>query len=379
MTRAALLAAAALGVLGCDPDSTARADGGAGSTPADLRFLEYVGQGVVTPTFARFADAATGLVTATTVLGAAASDDAALEAARAAWRDAMRVWQEAELLQLGPAGVADVRVGGADLRDEIYSWPSTNRCRIDQELVDGAFAEIAQELVNVRGLDAIEDLLFNRDAASRCPPQVAIVADGRWAAIAAELPQRRADYAAAAAVALKADADALVRAWGGFNASFVDGSAYGGARQGRDEVFAALFYLDLQSKDVKLAVPAGISPDCGADACPGQVESALSAHALANLVANLRAARALIASPGFEKLARDVGAVELADALVAALDGADAALAAVEGPLADAVVSRPAQVRAAYDAVKRLTDLLKTQLVTTLDLTLPSEGDADND
>ena len=105
----------------------------------------------------------------------------------------------------------------------------------------------------------------------------------------------------------------------------------------------------------------------------------MSGNALANIAANLRGARLIIGAPGFERLVRVLGADELADSLVAALDAADAAVAAVEGPLAEAVASRPAQVRAAYDGIKRLTDLLKTQLVTTLNLTLPDEGASDAD
>ena len=164
-------------------------------------------------------------------------------------------------MQIGSLGVASTRTGGAGLRDEIYSWPSTNRCRIDQELVEGNFdvapeeRALGSELVNVRGLDALEDLLFYRGAESRCAPQIEIVADGRWAGIQAELELRRDLYAAHVVARLSVDVTRLIDAWGAFRPSLVDASAYGSQRAARDEVFAALFYLDLQTKDAKLAIP----------------------------------------------------------------------------------------------------------------------------
>ena len=39
----------------------------------------------------------------------------------------------------------------------------------------------------------------------------------------------------------------------------------------------------------------------------------------------------------------------------------------------------PDAVKAAHASVKRLTDLLKSQFVTTLNLSVPQEGAADND
>ena len=37
-------------------------------------------------------------------------------------------------MQLGPAGSSLSAVAGADIRDEIYSWPTINPCRIDAVL-----------------------------------------------------------------------------------------------------------------------------------------------------------------------------------------------------------------------------------------------------
>jgi hypothetical protein len=65
--------------------------------------------------------------------------------------------------------------------------------------------------------------------------------------------------------------------------------------------------------------------------------------------------------------------------LRAARDGADAAIASLDQPLEALVVSDPGRVQAMYDALKRVTDPLKTQFVTTLNLELPEGSEGDND
>ena len=67
-------------------------------------------------------------------------------------------------MQLGPAGDSLKFVGGQDLRDEIYSWPLTNPCMVDQRTARGEYAEATffdDVLVNSTGFDALETLLFS--------------------------------------------------------------------------------------------------------------------------------------------------------------------------------------------------------------------------
>ena len=82
-------------------------------------------------------------------------------AAQAAWLRSMAIWQRAELMQVGPAGAVGRRVGGDDARDRIYSFPLTNPCRVDQELVAERYTnEIKHPSLNVRGMDALESFLW---------------------------------------------------------------------------------------------------------------------------------------------------------------------------------------------------------------------------
>ena len=50
---------------------------------------------------------------------------------RDAWKTAILSWQKIELLQIGPAGISTVRIGGQDLRDQIYSFPLSLPCRVE--------------------------------------------------------------------------------------------------------------------------------------------------------------------------------------------------------------------------------------------------------
>lgn len=406
--RGLLILVAGLAVataISCDDSADGSGAGGAASgaaPPGDgsvtrAQVVQHLGEAVVRPTFAAFVPPARVLSSALSTWSGAPEDTEARDGAREAWRTAMAVWQEAELMQIGPAGADGLTAGGADLRDRIYSWPTTNPCRIDQELVSEAYAAagyIADAQVNVRGLDAIEYLLWTDGVDTACPAQVQIVAQGEWANLAADpaaLAGRRAGMAAALGEDLVAQATALEAAWGddGWLAAVRDpeSSAYGDARTALDAYYAALFYLETAVRDLKLAIPSGASPDCGAEACPEDVESRLSGHSVANIRANLRGVRGIWSGqraggaegPGFAALAGAVGATDLVDTMNAALDDADAAFAGLEGPLDTLIRDEPARVAAAYDALKAFTVPMKTQLATVLALRVPDEGAGDND
>ncbi len=367
------------------------------ASPVDLgrrqAFLRSVGPNVFVPTYAAFAREAAALRSA--LQGWDGQADSA-DAPRAAFTAAMTAWQQAEVLQAGPAGSSLLYVGGADLRDALYSWPTTNPCRVDQALVDQSYAAddyLRTALVNGYGLDALAHLVFGAADRNACPAQAAINADGTWAALdAATLAGRRAAFAQRLAAHVDETAQALVSAWsptgGDFAGQLGEAQGFDGVQAGLDQVAWGLFYLDRQLKDVKIAFPAGIDPSCPTDQCPEAVEFPdAPGLSLAALRANLVGFRALFeghlpGAPeqlGLDDLLADEGATDLVVELRAAMDAADGALAALQGSLAEAVVAQPEAVQALHAATKTLSTLLKTRVVTVLNLTLPQEGAADND
>jgi uncharacterized protein len=315
--------------------------------------------------------------------------------ARRAWLGAVALWQEAEVFRFGPAARSP-EPGSQDLRDQIYAWPLVNRCKIEEQIVDRAYAErgFSSSLVNARGLAAFEYLVFYGGSDNACSQFSTINANSSWTAIEArDLAQRKADYAAAVAEDVLARAGALARAWalepGGFRAELVGAGAgsqvFATEQDALNAVSDALFYIDKELKDYKLGRPLGLS-DCFTATCPEALESRYAQVSTAHLRANLVGFRRLFegcgeggAGIGFDDWLRAVGASELAERMLQALSGAQSAVAALDPPLEQALASDPAKVRVVYDAVKVLTDSLKTEFVTVLNLELPRTAEGDTD
>jgi uncharacterized protein len=75
-----------------------------------------------------------------------------------------------------------------------------------------------------------------------------------------------------------------------------------------------------------------------------------------------------------------VGAQAVADRARAAAAASAQALDAIDEPdLAEALTADKPSVRALYDAIKGVTDVLKTDIVTVLDLEIPKRFEGDND
>lgn len=384
MRRLMLVAVSACGLMSCDDGASM----GPPVAPAGAEaqaFLESLDRDLITPTYASLSASTAALAQSTAAWRDAPADAMARAAAQADWQIAMDAWQRAEVLQIGPASRDGV--GSAGLRDELYSWPQHNPCRVDQEVAKGAmdgpgFSD--GRLVNAYGLDALEYLLFVEDAANQCPPQVPPNSDNAWSQMGPdEVAVRRARYAAAVGAQVHRDAQRLKAGWDAFSTDL--STAWPSGQAALNAVFAALFYLDLMAKDAKIGDVAGITAGCATDACPENVESRWSGRDARNLQANLRAAEAVLfgadapGAVGFTALLDARGAAALTQELRAALDAAIAAVEGLDAPFSELAMTRADDLRAAYTALKAVTDLLKTQFVTTLNLSVPDEGAADND
>jgi predicted lipoprotein len=363
--------------------------------------LRSVADNVIVPNVGAFAQAATELETAVAAWAAEPGDATRRQDARDRWLDASLVWQRSEVLQVGPTGDAGVRTGGQSFRDEIYSWTLTNPCGVDQELVANQFDDpsyLDGRQVNVYGLDALEYLLYAESDANRCAPQAQINRDGRWDDLvrSGRLPERRAGYAAAVAARLRATADAHRSAWEAFRSDFVgagsSGSAYGSAQQAIDELFAALFYVDLQVKDDKLGTPAGLSAKCLQDRCLDIAESEFAdagrGFVRQNLLGFERAFfggdRTDAAATGFDDYLTAAGASDLSQSMVDLLDAALAESETLDPPLRASLAQDRSSdaftgVVELHEAVRQLAALLQSQFVSVLALEIPNEGAGDND
>lgn len=388
-----LAAFAAAPPLGCMPEPAKGGGNGlyddtaVAATAEDV--LAQVGPGVIAPALAEARAAHGALRTALGAWAADPSDPTARAAAQAAFGAALGAWQVVEPMQLGPAGSSLTVAGGEDRRDAIYSWPSVNPCRVDQVTVDGAYEAadfFTANLVNVYGYDALEHLLW-AGPDNVCPGQVAINADGTWDALGpAGVEERRAAYAVAVADGIDAQLGALESAWGAdgaWSAALIGGpgTPYADTQAALNAVFVALFYLETMTKDRKLLQPLG-GKDCGAEACPEDLEALPSGLGAAFIAANLRGFRALFTGGdgvGLDDLLVELGHEDLSAEILTDTDAAIALATAIDTPLVTLLETDRAQVQALHDAVKAVCDDLKGDLATVLSLQVPSEAAGDND
>jgi predicted lipoprotein len=340
-----------------------------------------------------FVGIATALVDATMSHDSSRTPET-LARARAAWESAIDRWQQLELFQFGPAAMSTAP-GGRELRSQIYVWPQFNRCLIEQLMANGAPQEaFGEQFANARGLGALEYVLFYEGEDNACPPGNPLNAGGIWSSLVSrDLPAAKAGYARTAARDVLRNAEALAAAWDPARENFrseLTGAGrgsrvYPAARDALNAVSDALLYVETDVKDMKLAAPLGLS-NCGAPTCPQLVESPFAGRSKVNVRQNLLGMRQLMSGCadgeglGFDDLLVDIGQTSLSAALAQAIDGSIMALEAIEEPSLElALVSDVDSVRALHTAVKSITDLLKTEFITVLDLELPMRLEGDND
>jgi len=334
--------------------------------------------------------AAIALETATAAYAAAPSDTGLRDAARMAWRSFEHVWQRAQVYQVGPLGSSFETAGGLSIRDQIDSWPLLNTCGIDTETEQKSYenpSTFASIAVNRRGVSAMEYLLFGATASHTC----ASTFDGAWSAIG-DLEARRAAYVAAIAVVVHTQATRLRNEWEPSGSNFVanfTGTAgiYSSTNQALNAISDALFYIDLTTKDAKVGIPAGLDAQCASSSCPGSVESRFAGASLAHVRDNLLGFRAVIVGGeignevalGFDDLLIGIGQGSVAAMLVSEIDEAIATIDGTTQTLEWLVVNDAAAAMTIYLELKGVSDLLKTQFVALLDLTVPATAAADND
>ncbi|MCP3101528.1 imelysin family protein [Myxococcus sp. K15C18031901] len=325
-----------------------------------------------------------------------APDAATQAAARAAFHEAMDTWQVMEAIQIGPAAPRSTP-GGQEIRDNIHSFPLYNRCSIEEQLVSKGYEApgFATSLVTRRGFLALEYLLFYEGAETACGANSVIVANGTWAALSAdERAARKRAYAAVVAADVSTRAQTLVDAWAPESGNFVKTLSTAGAgnavfpttQVALNTMSDAIFYVEREGKDQKLARPLALR-DCSSDVCPELLESQFAGRSKKNLRQNLVGFRRVMdgcgpdfSGPGFDDVLTAAGAETVATRMREQVLAADAALVAIEeDDLKQALVQDKASVQQVYNGFKGITDLLKTDFITTLDLEPPAGLEGDND
>lgn len=302
-----------------------------------------------------------------------------LEDTQVAWGKTMQAWQRIELWQLGPLG--SEMQGGLGLRNKIYVWPLFNRCKTDQMTTNQSYTSLESNPdLSVRGLSALEYLLFVEGTDNGCTSTTDINANGAWNDLvtSGRLDEQRRAQIMAIATELETNAEAILNAWRPYAAELREASSsrFTRVHEALNTVTAAMFYIESDTKDMKLAIPLGISERCTSTRCPNLLESLYADASGSNIKNNIEAFLAMV--PGLAQLCEDVGNSDLKSRLLAATQ----TLADIREPWPSFAedLERDAQFyTTVYEALKPLTTLLKTEVITVLDLDLPAKLETDND
>ncbi len=382
--------------------------GGSAVSPACDQFdcqamVNNLAENIMLPTVQSFAVEAAALEGAIGGYCAAletGDETATRDAARAAWSDAMAVWQQVEVMQVGP--LID---NTGTLKDEIYFWstqnpPATRSCLYDQEVVVAETTvgyDIGTRSVTRRGMAALEYLLFEDNLNHSCSGAVSSLADWNTRPDA-EKKAARCGFAELAVARVSDKADELETKWTELNGYLHQvknpgtGGRFSSVQQAVNEMSDALFYLEKKTNDIKLAEPPGIKANNCGDAgtvCPQAVESWFAAETKSHISNNLHAFQKLFLgeapgdtdAPGFSDFIAAQGEQSVADTMEADIEASLTAVDAIPGTV-QAAVADPVDVdtvTSAYNVAKNLTRQLKNQFVAILGLTVPDTAAGDND
>lgn len=319
--------------------------------------------------------------------------DLAKMSAQTQWRATMDVWQQAEVMQLGPLSEDDNL-----LRNKIYSWPTVSTCGVDFDVtffnegtVNGQPYDINLRTVQRKGLDALEYLLFNENLESSCDVNTGPTVWNNFSDTERKIA--RCEFATEVAQDIENNADTLLAEWNtsdGFATQLKEAgssnSIFTTDHEAVNVISDALFYIDSFTKDEKLAIPLGLlANSCGSVACPEEVESLLSEHSLTNIKNNLLAFQKMFNGSenadaiGFNDYLIDVGDTITAEEMQTNITKALTAIDQLTSSLADTLENNPDQVEQIHTDVKDITDQLKADFITSLALELPATSAGDND
>jgi predicted lipoprotein len=318
------------------------------------------------------------------------------------WKSAMLAFHLVNAAPVGP-----LQDNSRALLDGIYSWPFQSACGIDLLAIRFAngTALPANLPINVKGLGAIEYLLFERSLTSRCNlnayPQAAAWSQKPEAAKRLD----RCRLANFLSRDLIARAKALDAAWdpkrGNFSKTLIDGSRFASLKDATNALSDSLFSAE-KLKDDRIGKPLGRHRDCISDSrkCPEMAEHAWSGIALPAVLAELRGFEAAFTGGtpgiryGFDDFLRSIGRGDVADTISAGLSASLSSLETLaQGPslqeqvlqmnpdacAATSVVDRREPLCAFHLELRALVTTLKIDVLAALSLRAPAGHQGDND
>lgn len=249
------------------------------------------------------------------------------------WKKAMRSYHQLAMMSYGPA--TDIT---STFFDSLYTFDGEEKCRLDANLFQVSERGVSRlprldviNNYNVRGLDTLEPLFFADPNKTRCTgrvnPRIAKWFEGPLL----EREKVVCTYAQHLLKDMTVKASELAKQWspqqGHFTAVMLRGGA-GSPIELVNQISQSLFSLDTNTKDVKLAFPAGFEvridgtvTKCPDATCPNKREHIYANFALDALEASVEGFRMLflglnpetgVNGNGFDDLLSNRGHGELA-------------------------------------------------------------------
>lgn len=317
------------------------------------------------------------------------------------WERAMLSYHAVQAAPFGP-----LMDDGRLINDFLYAWPYLNTCDIDKKVMENSKSPIdsAGLKFNVRGLGALEYLLFEKSLKSTCNPR-ANPAMADWNA--KETQTKKLDRCLWAQELIKdieEKAQSLQTKWavtnGNFTKSLLDGTRYKNEKEAINALTDALSNIE-KIKDMKLGRPLARHKDCTEDKCPRDIEHAYSGLSLPAIEAQLKSFKAIFTGsystqPGFgiDDLLIQAGRSDVSEKMLATLERALVSVRNVQnkGTLLEQVEAldpvlckastmsdRKEEVCAVHADVREVAFLLKTEVLAALALRAPPTQQGDND
>jgi hypothetical protein len=304
-----------------------------------------------------------------------------------------------EKLAANPYG--PLRADSNKLGMEIYSYPNNNRFALNAEYLKANDQGEGYEMrlaPSRKGLSAIENLIFNREAILK--PRANGKLSPKESAFNALPIEKRAQARCLVLRSmvndLAARAEDLYLQWSNHGQAYprqlLTRMKSGETQMILNEISDGMIYIE-RVKDYKLGLPLGLNSRCLADKCPEEVENAASGASIQSLIANqegLKAAFLGFKGPGFRDLLVAVGKEPLATRMADVLQRMDESLKEMtqQRSLSEQVASTEkatcvdansalAVCRMYYQATDFL-NLFKSDFLSALNLQ-PPRTDADND
>jgi len=405
MKKLGLLLLPAFALYGCNgssPSTSATIDSCKALNSSSFsceQMLTDIVEHAVQPAISNFSTQVQDLATKTTAyctaLTAATNENSALIEAQSAWQESMSDWQQLEVMQFGPL-LAE--------RDEFYTWPLNDSCKVDEEVVFSLAAgyDISTGVTPARrGLDSLEYLLFNANTNISCGPNNSTAALTAWNNKPdTEKLADRCSFAEKVTADLVTRAQALETAYTQY-----DITSATNLQIVADSISDALFYIDKEVKDDKLTA---LLPQTGTQGFSvDKLEFAYAPYAKQAVYNNAVGVKSIFTANNHVGLAQYLiaaGQNDLATEMLSELgtiinnssnayisDTFTNILTIAQQDTADSDVSDCINADLGSDSsnliklcaldndVKAFTDDLKGQFILTLGFTIPSDAEGDND